>query len=61
MQPIACIELLLPKSNPVAPNFISDDFEQLTKKILSADAYGFGPKANIITYLKGEWSKVFQQ
>ncbi len=59
MQPIACIELLLPKSEPNAPEFISEDFEQLTKKIQSTDEYGFGPQANITALLKGEWAKVF--
>lgn len=60
MQPIACSELLLPKSEPNACEFICDDFEQLTKKIQSVDEYGFGPKADITAYLKVEWTKVLQ-
>lgn len=59
MQPIACVELLLPKPEPNATELISEDFEQLTKKIQSTDEYGFGPNANIIALLKGEWMKVF--
>ena len=46
MQPMACVELLLPKSESNACESISDDFEQLTQKIQSADEYGFGPKAD---------------
>ncbi|XP_046463773.1 uncharacterized protein LOC124209707 [Daphnia pulex] len=59
MQPIACVELLLPKPEPNTTELISEDFEQLTKKIQSTDEYGFGPNANIIALLKGEWMKNF--
>ena len=60
VQPIACVDLHLPKSERRSSDLISEDFEQLTKKIQSTDVYGFGPKANIIAHLKGEWTKVFQ-
>nr|CAH0110935.1 unnamed protein product [Daphnia galeata] len=59
MQPMACVELQLPKSEPNACELISEDFEQLTQKIQSTDEYGFGPKADTIQYLKEKWTKNF--
>lgn len=60
MQPMACVELQLPKSEPNACELISEDFEQLTQKIQSTDEYGFGPKADTVQYLKEKWTKVCQ-
>lgn len=58
MQPIACVELLLPISDCQKSTSISEDFISTAKILPLSHEYGLGPQAKLIQYLKGEWVKV---